>query len=224
MKFYKKHTTTFSTVLNNKIVKIKPQFDISGIVDSIPDEMLSTKEFIIEEYISGKIKKLYNRRYCDYFVPVIVDDSFWKTITKKHDFHGVYLSLNRLVTIEQFSKIQEKDLIFVCTSNHSFVDIKGGHIPSCIYIDYINGPKQKDWDWENLKKHLQNHEYVVEYECMKIPYYNADILGEEGIQIWFYSPDKNHYIYNTREIFRRYNKIWEQDILGINKFYTPRKS
>jgi hypothetical protein len=88
------------------------------------------------------------------------------------------------------SSLTDDDFAIRYSYDHTWRNVQGERLEQCVSFDYIGGFKQSGgdsdsyrdiYDWEPLKKHLQNHPRVVDFECETIPYYNSEFYGQEGL-------------------------------------------
>jgi hypothetical protein len=86
--------------------------------------------------------------------------------------------------------LTDDDFAIQYSYDHTWRDVQGERLEQCVHFDYIGGFKQSGgdsdsysyiYDWEPLKKHLQNHPRVIDFKCEKIPYYNSEFYGQEGL-------------------------------------------
>lgn len=88
------------------------------------------------------------------------------------------------------NSLSDDDFVICYDYDHTWRDIQGNRLEQCVTFDYIGGFKQSGgdsdsyrdiYDWEPLKRHLQNHPRVIGFKCEKIPYYNSEFYGQEGL-------------------------------------------
>jgi hypothetical protein len=84
------------------------------------------------------------------------------------------------------SQLSDDDFVIEYSYDHTWRNVQGERLEQCVAFDYCGGFKQSgrysdEYDWEPLKKHLQNHPRVINFKCEKIPYYNSEFPGQEGL-------------------------------------------
>lgn len=137
-------------------------------------------------------------------------EAFYRTIKERVTFHDSNESSEKFhkdVAILDYQIGQDKEtmqFLEMCKTmaltdddfaiqysyDHTWRNVQGERLEQCVSFDYIGGFKQSGgdsdsyrdiYDWEPLKKHLQNHPRVIDFECETIPYYNSEFYGQEGL-------------------------------------------
>jgi hypothetical protein len=137
-------------------------------------------------------------------------DAFHRTIRERvtfHDSNGLGEKFHKDVAILDYqigqnketaqfieqcrtSPLTDDDFAIQYSYDHTWRDVRGERLEQCVHFDYIGGFIQSGgdsdsysyiYDWEPLKKHLQNHPRVIDFKCEKIPYYNSKFYGQEGL-------------------------------------------
>lgn len=155
-------------------------------------------------YENGKLKDAVfhgngpGKEYKSY--PVVVKDAFWEMIktmnpwwTVQHKFGWTDVVIEAKEALK-LDKIDLKNIIYQCGSNHMVYDHTGKPIAMPYAFDYIDSPFTNDViDLEKALKHLKKHKWVLNKEDLRIadvPYYN----NESGTKKWITGSDELPYV------------------------------
>ncbi len=104
--------------------------------------------------------------------------------------------VDQLITQWAKNPPTDDDFAICYRYDHTWRNVQGERLEQCVSFDYINGFKQSgqrhthpnielsyldEYEWEPLKQYLMNHPRIVNFKCEKIPYYNSEFNGQEGL-------------------------------------------